>query len=285
VKSSDSLESPTSLEREIFVNSAVSYNFWTDSIEDEDREQLRLAVSDLDEVTVKKEKLKARASVAALIAVALLIFAVVHGYQDVGADTGDKYNQVVGLLLLTFLFGAYSLGAFWRCGTFIIFLEHPVSPRLRANSEARFNAWLADLETTDPDHHGEIVEWFRQVELARRQEEARLERERQEARRRAALAAAISHVATLEEQSREEQRREEQAKREAYFAAEKAERYARYDESDRLRAEQAQRYENERAQAAHQASQNVRTCAFCDRPGMHQTASGWMCGIHLHHLM
>ena len=42
-------------------------------------------------------------------------------------------------------------------------------------------------------------------------------------------------------------------------------------------------------QAAYQPSQNASrsepTCVFCDRPGMHQTASGLMCGIHLHHLM
>ena len=279
------MERPTSLERTLFANSVVSYNFWTDSIESEDREQLRLAVSDLDEVTAKKEKLRVRAPVAALIAVALLIVTFVHGYKDVGMDTDDKYAQVMALIFLTLLFGAYSIGALLRCATLIDFLKHPVSPRLRANSEARFNAWLANLETTDPDHHGEIVEWFRQVELARQQEEARLERERQEARRREALAAAVSHVATLDRQRMDEQHRTEQAEREAYFATEKAKRHARYDESDRLRAEQAQRYENERAQAAYQASQNARTCVFCDRPGMHHTASGWMCGIHLHHLM
>ncbi len=42
-------------------------------------------------------------------------------------------------------------------------------------------------------------------------------------------------------------------------------------------------------QAAYQPSQNASrsepTCVFCGRPGMHQTASGLMCGIHLHHLM
>jgi hypothetical protein len=174
-----SLFTPTAEEKSLFANSAVSYDFWTDSIESEDRGQLRLAVSDVKELTAKKPIWEIRARVTALIAVVLLIVTFVHGNKDVGMHTGDKYIQVFGLLALTCIFGMYSRYAFSRRNNCIRFLKHPVSQRLRANSEERFNIWLTDLETTDPDHHAEIVDWFRRVEQARQQEEARIERERQ----------------------------------------------------------------------------------------------------------
>ncbi|SVB87255.1 uncharacterized protein METZ01_LOCUS240109 [marine metagenome] len=277
-----SLESPTSLERELFVNSAVSYNFWTDSIEDEDREQLRLAVSEMEKVAARKRRWGIGATVAALAAVALLIVTFQHGLQDVGMHTGDKYTQVFGLFLLTLFVGAFSLGNFGRWRTLARSLKPPVSPRLQANSEERFNAWLEDLETTDPDHHAEIVEWFRQVEWAR-QEEARIERERQaRLRARSASQEWPSVGGGLYDPNVGWVRGE----RANAIRAERANAWTSYlnptQESYPQQQEQAR-------QAAYQPSQNASrsepTCVFCDRPGMHQTASGLMCGIHLHHLM
>ena len=178
-------------------------------------------------------------------------------------------SKITGIFLLTLFVGAFSLGNFGRWRTRARSLKHPVSLRLQANSEERFNAWLADLETDDPDHHAEIVEWFRQ-------EEARIERERQARLRARSSSESLDPFGPGGFLDRDATR----------IRAERANAWASNFHST---PESYPQQQEQARQAAYQPSQNASrsepTCVFCDRPGMHQTASGWMCGIHLHHLM
>jgi hypothetical protein len=231
----------------------------------------------MEELAARKRRWGIGATVAALAAVALLIVTFQHGLQDTGMHTGetndfdgDKYTQVFGLFLLTLFVGAFSLGNFGRWRMRARSLKHPVSLRLQANSEERFNIWLAELETDDPDHHAEIVEWFRQVEWAR-QEKVRIERERQAALR------ARSSSESLDPwgpggifDPKAGQMRAERANAWTSNLNPTPESYLRQQEQPR--------------QAAYQASQNASrsepTCYICGMPGAASTASGWMCGLH-----
>ncbi len=173
----------------------------------------------------------------------------------------------------------------WRRGRLKrIVREGVVYPceELHARSVARFQLWLAELRSEDPKQHALIVKWFREDELKAERERHRqkairkLEAER--ARVRAIAEMIAGQIAAAEEN--------EAAQRAAW----NEQRIREHDGADRRRAEANYQHEQEQArQAAYQASENARrsepTCVFCDRPGMHHTASGWMCGIHLHHLM
>ena len=198
-------------------------------------------------------------------------------------------------------------------------------PWIYKRSVARFEQWLGSMGSTDPHLYAEVVNWLqrerqhaeemaRLAAIQRAQEAAEAEQRYQEQRyqeqeRKAASAAwtAQHHAAWNEQRIREHDERDRRRTGANYQYEQEQARQAAFYESDRLRAEQAQRYENEQSrqaayqasqdarrsdqdrQAAYQASQDARrsepTCVFCDRPGMHHTASGWMCGIHLHHLM
>ena len=73
------------------------------------------------------------------------------------------------------------------------------------------------------------------------------------------------------------------AAQKADFASEKAERYARYDESDRLVAQHWQKVENERAQEAAWNSTSGPGCSqpACTQEPRNQFAGGQeLCGLH-----
>jgi hypothetical protein len=173
----------------------------------------------------------------------------------------------------------------WRRGRLKrIIREGVVYPcgELNSRSVARFQLWLAELRSEDPKQHALIVKWFREDELKAERERHRqkairkLEAER--ARVRAIAEMIAGQIAAAEEN--------EAAQRAAW----NEQRIRDHDGADRRRAEANYQNGQEQArQAAYQASDNARrsepTCVFCNRPGMHDTASGWMCGIHLHHLM
>ena len=131
--------------------------------------------------------------------------------------------------------------------------------------------------------------------VAEAQEAAKAEQRYQEKRyqeqeRKAASAAwtAQHHAAWNEQRIREHDEGDRRRAEANYQYEQEQDRQAAYQASeDARRSEQAR--QDQARQAAYQASQDARrsgpTCEFCDRPGMHQTASGWMCGIHLDHLM
>ncbi len=158
---------------------------------------------------------------------------------------------------------------------------------LNARSFARFQLWLAELRPEDPKQHALIVKWFRAGEL--KAERARVRK----ARARAFREELWEELRREWERSRVRRaRREEEQRLNAGWNANRRDdqRIRELGDPDRRRAEANDQYGQEQAhQAAYQASQDARrsepTCKFCDRPGMHHTASGWMCGIHLHHLM
>ena len=173
----------------------------------------------------------------------------------------------------------------WRSGRLKrIIREGAVYPceELNARSFARFQLWLAELRSEDPKQHALIVKWFREDEL-----KAERERHRQKAIRK--LEAERARVRAIAEMIAGQTAATEENEA-AQRAAWNEQRIRDHDGADRRRAEANYQHEQEQArQAAYQASENARrsepTCVFCDRPGMHHTASGWMCGIHLHHLM
>ena len=168
----------------------------------------------------------------------------------------------------------------WRSGRLKrIIREGAVYPceELNARSVARFQLWLAELRSEDPKQHALIVKWLRADEL--KAERARV----QKARTRALWKERWKGARAILEEAR-------QLNVEWYANRPDDQRIRELGDPDRRRAEANDQYGQEQAhQAAHQASDNARrsepTCVFCNRPGMHQTASGWMCGIHLHHLM
>ena len=173
----------------------------------------------------------------------------------------------------------------WRSGRLKRMIrEGAVYPceELNARSVARFQLWLAELRSEDPKQHALIVKWLRANEL-----KAEQERRHQEAIRK------LEAEKKAQTWARWERRFDLWFKFvEGWDAAERdrQDRNRNLPVADRRRAEANDQYGQEQAhQAAYQASENARrsepTCVFCDRPGMHHTASGWMCGIHLHHLM
>jgi flagellar biosynthesis GTPase FlhF len=294
VKSSDSLESPTSLERELFANSAYSNPFWSDSIDAEDRQILRdeiarrhrLVATNTKTANEYRKKLLPWWTLWWLMAVS----AVVIGLIGVATPGGE----VTAPLLVGIWLGIGSFVSLLVLLFFSAMKEEAESvvnagvtyrwPWIYKRSVARFEQWLGSMGSTDPHLYAEVVNW--------------LQRERQHAEEMARLAAIQrAQEAAEAEQRYQEQRYQEQERKAAsaawtaqHHAAWNEQRIREHDEGDRRRAEANYQYEQEQArQAAYQASQDARrsepTCAFCDRPGMHQTASGWMCGIHLHHLM
>ena len=166
----------------------------------------------------------------------------------------------------------------WRSGRLKrIIREGAVYPceELNARSVARFQLWLAELRSEDPKQHAVIVKWLRADEL--KAERARVQKERTRARRKEGWG--IVGRALLEA-----------ARQPRWRPRPPVMQYLELGDADRRKAEANDQYGHEQAhQTAHQVSDNARrsepTCCFCDRPGMHQTASGSMCGIHLHHLM
>ena len=160
---------------ELFDNSVLSYHFWSDSIDDEGPEQLRLASAEvtahLEDVATRKRAWNQHALVSGLVTALLLIATFALGNKDVGQDTSEKYGQVLGLLALTCILGLFFLAALVMRSEYTRLLRRPFSQRLRANSQARFTSWLADVETRNPKFYRDIIEWFKAE--ARRAEEVR----------------------------------------------------------------------------------------------------------------
>ena len=287
---------PSNMERRLFDASAYSNPFWSDTIDNENLNDLRHEVQRRWQVqghaSGRLRVMNVMCGLSALACVSLIFvaFSVVFPNPDFDDDTAL-------LLFLVFVVAAvFAVGSWANMDDYRPIVNRGVTyrwPWIYERSVARFDQWLGSMGSTDPRLYAEVVNW--------------LQRERQHSEEMARLAAIqrAQEAAEAEQQYQEQRYQEQERKAEhaawtARLAAEDAERHARFDESDRLRAEQAQRYENEQSrQAAYQASQDARrsdqasqdarrsepTCVFCDRPGMHDTASGWMCGIHLHHLM
>ena len=232
VKSSDPLESPTSLERELFANSAYSNPYWSDSVDEEDQELIR------GEITRRQQVLD------------------------------EASNQM-------------SRTPLWRRGRLKRIIREGVvypSEELNSRSVARFQLWLAELRSEDPKQHA-FLKWFLENEL-----KAERERRDQEAIRK------LEAEKKAQTWARWERRLDKYFEWDAANMERGPQRTRHLHAADRRRAEANDQHGQEKArQAVYQASGSARrsepTCVFCDRPGMHDTASGWMCGIHLHHLM
>ncbi len=173
------------LEQRSFNNSALSFPFWSDSIQHEDPMQIRRAAKQI----VARQELFAEqirqwtgwALALGAGALLMLFFTFAHGNKDVGQDTSDKYPQVVGLLVCTCVLGGLFRFAMNRKKSAQrSHVQASVSPDLRRNSKRRFAADMATLLRTDQARYWKNYNWF--VAVAQYKEELERLRIEQEER-------------------------------------------------------------------------------------------------------
>jgi hypothetical protein len=147
----------------------------------------------------------------------------------------------------------------------------------------RFQRWLAELGMTDPEKHALIVKWFQDNELKDERERQRQEAEARARLERESRARVLAESLEIVEVGKEAN---ERGTSETLYQQTIAKHQSEADEAERRRVEWHHQHQQQyNYQVSEDNSSSDTKCVFCDRSGMHKTASGWMCGIHLDGLM
>ncbi len=268
----------------VFINSAYSNPFWSDSIDAEDPQIIRNEMARrrrLVAINAKTVNEYMNLSPWWALCGLMAVSAVVSGVIGIATPGGEVTAPLlVGIWLVPatviFLFILLVLAnpkgdAQRVVAAGVVFPYEELTNR----SYARFQAWLFALEADDPHLHASVVHWLHEEEL--RAERARQHQEDMKAKAELADAIAESHKrsATLQlQRSMEQSSKEAAARRSGKSVREGVESGLSGSDLSYQRQQQ-------------QTGQSQPTCIWsgCNQPGIAHTASGWFCGLHAHGLL
>jgi hypothetical protein len=263
----------------VFINSAYSNPFWSDSIDAEDPQIIRNEMARrrrLVAINAKTVNEYMNLSPWWALCGLMAVSAVVSGVIGIATPGGEVTAPLlVGIWLVPatviFLFILLVLAnpkgdAQRVVAAGVVFPYEELTNR----SYARF-----PLEADDPHLHASVVHWLHEEEL--RAERARQHQEDMKAKAELADAIAESHKrsATLQlQRSMEQSSKEAAARRSGKSVREGVESGLSGSDLSYQRQQQ-------------QTGQSQPTCIWsgCNQPGIAHTASGWFCGLHAHGLL